>query len=65
MEILAKGVHRVPIINEKGEVMHLVTQSAVIKFIHEHISLVGPKKNMKIHETETGTTSLAFSQLSC
>lgn len=33
---------------------HLVTQSSVIKFISEHLDVIGVKKNMKIHQMEAG-----------
>jgi len=37
-EILAKGVHRVPVVNEKGEVTNIISQSSVMGFLNKHMS---------------------------
>jgi CBS domain-containing protein len=54
IEILATGVHRVPVINESNEIKHLVTQSSVIKFIKDHLEILGAVRKKKIHETDFG-----------
>jgi len=36
-EILAKGVHRVPVVDAKGQVVNIVSQSTVVNFLNTHI----------------------------
>ncbi len=35
-------MHRVPIINTKGEVTNIITQSTVIDFLEQNLSKLGP-----------------------
>lgn len=44
-ELLAREdeLHRVPIVNENRQLVNLVTQSKVIKFLHRHMDQVGTK----------------------
>ena len=38
---LARGVHRVPVVNERGRVTNIISQSDIVQFISENISLLG------------------------
>ena len=35
--VFAKGVHRVPLVDNRGEMVAMLTQSAVIKYLAKHI----------------------------
>lgn len=39
-EILAKGVHRVPVVDAEGKVVNIVSQSTIIQFINSHVTNV-------------------------
>jgi CBS-domain-containing membrane protein len=41
VEMMASGVRRVPIVNDAGAVVNLITQSSILKFIHQHADIVG------------------------
>jgi len=49
-EILAKGVHRVPVVNEKGEVTDIISQSSVIGFLNKNASKLHMELEKTIHE---------------
>jgi len=34
--LLSKHVHRVPIVNDKGEIINIISQSSAMKFLHDH-----------------------------
>jgi len=36
VEVLSQGVHRVPVVNEKGEVMNIISQTSIIGFLQKH-----------------------------
>lgn len=44
-ELLAKekGLHRLPVVNERRELVNLITQSQVVNYLFRHIELIGPK----------------------
>ncbi|KAL6069800.1 hypothetical protein QOT17_007372 [Balamuthia mandrillaris] len=51
LEILGKKrVHRVPIVNEEGKVVNIVTQSAVVDHLAKHMSALGPIVNTPLKE---------------
>lgn len=37
MQILSTGVHRVPVMNEKGEVVNIISQSSIINFLNDNV----------------------------
>jgi len=39
-ELLAKGVHRVPVVNAEGTVVNLISQSTIIKFLSDRLQSV-------------------------
>jgi len=47
-EVLSTGVHRVPIINGEQELVNIVTQSSMLKFIYDHMEQIGGKRKMKL-----------------
>eukprot|EP01089_Gocevia_fonbrunei_P017883 TRINITY_DN593_c0_g1_i2.p1 TRINITY_DN593_c0_g1~~TRINITY_DN593_c0_g1_i2.p1 ORF type:complete len:329 (+),score=59.78 TRINITY_DN593_c0_g1_i2:109-1095(+) len=50
IEILATGIHRVPIIDGK-ELVNIVTQSAVVKWVKKNIGSLG-KQNLKVSDLD-------------
>jgi len=38
VEILGTSVHRVPVINERGEVVNIISQSSIIGFLNKHLN---------------------------
>jgi len=48
VEVLASGVHRVPLLDANHDLVHLITQSQVVKYISQHIATLGAKKDMLI-----------------
>jgi len=41
VEILTKGIRRVPIIDASGKVINIVSQSSIIQFVNQHLTEVG------------------------
>eukprot|EP01112_Ceratiomyxa_fruticulosa_P005530 TRINITY_DN1619_c0_g1_i1.p1 TRINITY_DN1619_c0_g1~~TRINITY_DN1619_c0_g1_i1.p1 ORF type:complete len:311 (-),score=37.64 TRINITY_DN1619_c0_g1_i1:275-1207(-) len=37
VQVLAKGTRRVPVLNEKGEVVNIISQSSIIQFLQTHM----------------------------
>jgi len=50
IEVLAQGVHRVPIINADNKLVNILTQSSVLKFIQKNKHLLGEKENMLLKD---------------
>jgi CBS domain-containing protein len=53
-EILAKGVHRVPVM-DKGEIVNIISQSSIIQFLHKHNKELAPFTSKKIGEIKIGS----------
>jgi len=47
-EQLALGTHRVPVVNDHGQLVNIITQSSAIRFVEQNIHLLGEKKNMPL-----------------
>lgn len=56
VEILARGVRRVPIVNEEGHVVNIVSQSSIIQFLQHHIAEVGQSLAGKVGELHVGSS---------
>jgi len=54
-EILAKGVHRVPVVDDKGEVINIISQSSVISFLHKNASKFHNELDKTLHALHIGT----------
>jgi len=54
-EILAKGVHRVPVVDEKGDVTNIISQSSIIAFLHQHASELKGEFSKTNSELNIGT----------
>lgn len=53
-QILATGVHRVPVV-EDGQVVDLISQSVLIKFLQANLKSIGPAADVKISDIGVGT----------
>jgi 5'-AMP-activated protein kinase regulatory gamma subunit len=52
MKSLASGVHRVPVIDNDGKVVNLITQSVILDILENNSPEMGPVVNSKISELE-------------
>jgi len=50
----ANGVHRVPVVNDEGEIVNLITESGVIQYLAAHINALGDKLNKTVEELGLG-----------
>ena len=48
MKSLASGVHRVPVIDNDGKVVNLITQSVILDILENNSPEMGPVVNSKI-----------------
>jgi len=55
VEILVKGIRRVPVINETGKVINIVSQSSIIQFVNKHLGDIRPLFEEKIEELNVGS----------
>jgi len=56
MELLAKGTHRVAVIDDSGKAVRIVSQSSVIQFLSKNISHLGNVISHSIAELNLGTS---------
>jgi len=56
-ELLAKGVHRVPVVNPQGKVINVISQSSIVKFLAEHLrdAILDNKNDPTIEALQIGT----------
>jgi CBS-domain-containing membrane protein len=45
---MAKGHHRIPVLDGEKNLKHIVSQSAMIKYIYDNRSTLGSKRTMKV-----------------
>jgi len=53
--LFAKGVHRVPIVNQQGEVVSIISQSNIIQFLNKHLAELKPEVQKKLGEIQIGS----------
>jgi len=57
VEILAKGIKRVPVVDDKsGKVVNIVSQSSIIQFLNKHLKEISPIFENTIEEIGIGST---------
>jgi len=54
-EILAKGVHRVPIVDANGAIINIISQSTIINFLNKHINEIKVDFTASIQDLNIGT----------
>jgi len=55
-EILSKGLHRVPVVNEKGELINIISQSTIIQFLDKNLSHLGEEAAKSAAQLHLGTS---------
>jgi len=55
VEILAKGIHRLPVLNDHGEVINIISQSSIISFLEKHHTAIKADTAQSIGEIQLGT----------
>eukprot|EP00762_Andalucia_godoyi_P008455 ANDGO_05792.mRNA.1 Protein sds23 len=57
-KVMATGIHRVPIVDEKGALVNVVTQSALVKFLVSHLNvhLHSASSTSSVASVETSTS---------
>lgn len=55
VQTLAKGLHRVPVVDEQGRVKHIISQSSIIQFVAKHAKAIKPLLTATIESTKIGT----------
>jgi len=54
-QILAKGVHRVPVVDDAGNVVNIISQSMIVQFLAKNLEHLGPDFKKTIAELNLGT----------
>jgi len=50
VEELARGTHRIPVLNDDGKLVNILTQSSVLRFLEKNRNLLGEKRTMKLED---------------
>jgi len=61
MEELARGIHRIPVVDDEGKLVNIITQGSILKFIQKNMSLLGAKKEMKLFSMYFKSTQYVMS----
>lgn len=58
LELLAKepGLHRIPVIDQNRKLVNIITQSQVLKFIHDNMNILGTVRNKPVTQFPTYNT---------
>eukprot|EP00007_Cunea_sp_BSH-02190019_P001846 CAMPEP_0174236862 /NCGR_PEP_ID=MMETSP0417-20130205/6233_1 /TAXON_ID=242541 /ORGANISM="Mayorella sp, Strain BSH-02190019" /LENGTH=313 /DNA_ID=CAMNT_0015315559 /DNA_START=51 /DNA_END=992 /DNA_ORIENTATION=+ len=64
-EKLAKGTHRVPVVNAEGDVINIISQSSLVKFLIKNQSKLAVDLSRKIAELNIGTTPVMSISSTC
>eukprot|EP01114_Cavostelium_apophysatum_P006972 TRINITY_DN1859_c0_g1_i1.p1 TRINITY_DN1859_c0_g1~~TRINITY_DN1859_c0_g1_i1.p1 ORF type:complete len:355 (-),score=76.84 TRINITY_DN1859_c0_g1_i1:114-1079(-) len=54
-ELLAKGLHRIPVIDPKGKIVNIISQSTIVAFLHKHMPAIKHELSVTIKETNLGS----------
>jgi len=55
VEILARGVRRVPVVDDAGQVVNIISQSSIIQFLQHHMGKIESSLHVKIGDLNVGT----------
>jgi len=59
IELMIKwNLHRIPVIDSEGNLISIISQSHIIKFIHDHMYLLKKTKNKSIRHLNIGTPNV-------
>jgi len=56
VEILARGVRRVPVVNDEGQVVNIISQSSIIQFLQHHMGEIESDLHKKVGELQVGSS---------
>jgi len=56
VEILIKGIKRVPIVDDAGKIINIVSQSSVIAFVNKHLRDISPLFEEKLESLNLGSS---------
>jgi len=56
VDILARGVRRVPVVNEQNEVVNIISQSSIVQFLQHHIAEFAPSVDKAIADLQIGSS---------
>jgi len=54
--LLAKGIHRVAVVNESGQIINIVSQSSLVGLFHTRRHELSPDNHARIEEIKIGTS---------
>jgi len=55
VEILARGVRRVPVVNDEGQVVNIISQSSIIQLLQHHMGKIEHNLHTKVGDLNVGT----------
>jgi len=55
IEVLARGVRRVPVVDEQGQVVNIISQSSIIHFVQLHMGQIEHILHTKVGELNVGS----------
>jgi len=55
-EILTKGIRRVPVVDDSGKVINIVSQSSIIQFVGKHLKEISPVFSEKLEDIKLGSS---------
>jgi CBS domain-containing protein len=53
MEILATGVHRLPVLGQGDRLMQIVTQSDIVHWVSDHLQLLGKMRALSVRDMDS------------
>jgi CBS-domain-containing membrane protein len=56
VEAMAKGYHRIPVLNAEQNLDWIVSQSAMLKYVYENITLLGDRRKMTVDRLPSAFT---------
>lgn len=56
VDILARGVRRVPVVDDNGKVINIVSQSSIVQFLNKHLAEVKSVFEEKVENVNIGTS---------
>jgi len=55
VELLARGLHRVPILNENGKLVNIISQSSIVNYLDHHLGQMETIANATLDSLKIGT----------
>lgn len=55
VELLSRGLHRVPILNDQGKLVNIISQSSIVNYLDKHLESLGDLATSTIESLSLGT----------